>query len=246
MAAANVDLAFEVLRVIVTARSENHAIDTVVFDLGGVLIDWNPRYLYRKLICCEAEVERFLAEVCTAEWNHHLDAGRPFSVAIAELIEKHPQEESLIRAWGERWEEMLAGPIAGSVALLETMHDRGLSLHALTNWSAETFPIARHRFPFLARFESIVVSGEEGVAKPETAIFDLLVSRAGIEPGRSIFIDDNSQNIIAAAARGFHTILFTGPDALCEQLVDLRLIPGGQRRPCAEASMRARAGASTL
>lgn len=208
-----------------TTGSKIPAIDTVVFDLGGVLIDWNPRHLYRKLIFCEAAVERFLAEVCTAEWNHQLDAGRAFAEGVAELVEKHPQEESLIRAWEDRWEEMLAGPIAGSVALLEIMYDRGVSLHAITNWSAETFPIAQRQFPFLTRFETIIVSGEVGLVKPEPAIFDLLVNRAGIEPGRSIFIDDNPQNIITAAARGFHTILFTGPEALYEQLVNLGLIP---------------------
>lgn len=209
---------------IAAACSENHAIDTVVFDLGGVLIDWNPRHLYRKLIPCEAAVERFLAEVCTAEWNHHLDAGRAFDEGIAELIDKHPQKEPLIRAWQDRWEEMLAGPIAGSVALLEMLYEHGLSLHAITNWSAETFPIARRRFTFLARFETILVSGEEGLAKPDPAIFDLLVNRTGTEPGRSTFIDDNPLNISAAAARGFHTIHFTGPEALREQLLDLRLI----------------------
>ena len=216
---------------IAAACSESDAIDTVVFDLGGVLIDWNPRHLYRKLIACEAAVERFLAEVCTAEWNHHLDAGRTFAEGIAELVEKHPREEPLVRAWGDRWEEMLAGPIAGSVALLEILYERGVSLHAITNWSAETFPIARRRFRFLARFETIVVSGEEGLAKPDPAIFDLLVNRAGIEPGRSLFIDDNPLNIIAAAARGFRTIQFTGPEALREQLLDLRLIPSDLRGP---------------
>jgi 2-haloacid dehalogenase len=225
-------LSFGELRVISAACSEDHAIDTVVFDLGGVLIDWNPRHLYSKLITCEAAVERFLAEVCTAEWNHQLDAGRAFDEGIAELIKKHPQEESLIRAWQDRWEEMLAGPIAGSVALLEMMHDRGLSLHAITNWSAETFPIARRRFKFLARFKTIVVSGEEGLAKPEAAIFDLLVNRTGAQPGRSIFIDDNPLNITAAAALGFHTIHFTDPEALREQLLDLRLIPSDQRALC--------------
>lgn len=206
-------------------RSNSPAIDAVVFDLGGVLIDWNPRHLYRKLIDDEAEVERFLAEVCTADWNHGLDSGRPFDEAIAELVEIHPGQVSLIRAWKERWEEMVAGPIVGTVALLERLHGHGVSLHAITNWSAETFPVAR-RFPFLERFGTIVVSGEEGVSKPDAAIFELLVDRTAIEPGRSLFIDDNRSNVAAAAALGFRTVHFTDPDGLYARLLDLGLISG--------------------
>lgn len=206
------------------SRSEFPAIDAVVFDLGGVLIDWNPRHLYRKLISDEAAIERLLAEVCTAEWNHGLDSGRPFDEGIAELIEKHPGQESLIRAWKERWEEMLAGPIVGTVALLEGLHGRGVPLHAVTNWSAETFPVARRRFPFLNRFGTIVVSGEEGVSKPDAAIFELLVDRTAIEPGRTLFIDDNRSNVAVAAALGFCTVHFTDPDGLYARLLDLRLV----------------------
>lgn len=209
---------------ITVTRSKSYAVDTVVFDLGGVLVDWNPRYLYRKLIPDEAALEYFLAEVCSAEWNHLLDAGRPLDEGISQLVEKHPEWAPLIRAWKERWEEMVAGPIPGTVALLERLHARDVPLHALTNWSAETFPVARRRFPFLAHFGTIVVSGEEGLAKPESAIFDLLVNRAAIEPARTLFVDDKRSNIAAAAAHGFRTFHFSDPEGLNARLADLQLV----------------------
>jgi 2-haloacid dehalogenase len=200
------------------------AIDAVVFDLGGVLIDWNPRHLYRKLIEEEAKMERFLSEICSPVWNVKLDAGRPFDDGIDELVQRHPEEAPLIRAWKARWEEMLGGAIHGTVAILEELHASGMTLHALTNWSAETFPIGRKRFPFLDRFRTILVSGQEKLVKPDPRIFHLLVERTGVVPQRTVFVDDSRTNADAAASLGFHAIRFTDADALRARLASLGLV----------------------
>ncbi len=199
-------------------------IEAAVFDLGGVLIDWNPRHLYRKLFEDERQMERFLTEVCSPQWNLSLDAGRPFEEGAAELLARHPDSEPLIRAWKERWEEMLGGAIPGTVEILEELHAAGLPLHALTNWSAETFPIGLRRFPFLGRFRHILVSGQVGLVKPDPRIFALLVERTGLAPERSVFIDDSQANAAAAQRIGFHAIRFTGAEALRAELARLGLL----------------------
>ena len=199
-------------------------IDAVVFDLGGVLIDWNPRHLYRKLIEDEAKMERFPSEICSPVWNVTLDAGRSFDDGIAELLRRHPEEGDLIRAWKTRWEEMLGGPIDGTVALLEELHAAGMALHALTNWSAETFPIGRKRFSFLDCFRTILVSGQEKLVKPDPRIFHLLVERTGVVPQRTAFIDDSQANAEAAHRCGFHAIRFTDADDLRARLADLGVL----------------------
>lgn len=199
----------------------------VVFDLGGVLIDWDPRYLYRRVFGAdEAAMEHFLATVCTSEWNHRQDAGRPLAEATRLLKAEHPAEAALIELWAERWPEMIAGDIAETVAILEELDARGTPLYALTNWSAETFPHARERFPFLARFRGILVSGEVGVIKPDPRIYHLLFERFAIAPERTVFIDDNAANITAAAALGLHAHRFTGPAPLRAELGALGLLEG--------------------
>lgn len=199
-------------------------IDSVVFDLGCVLIDWNPRHLYRNLIADEGERERFLAEVCPQSWNERQDAGRPLADALAERVDRYPQHAALIRAYYGRWEEMLGGPIEGTVELLERLHARGVPLYALTNWSAELFPIARRRFGFLGRFRGIVVSGEEGVIKPDAEIFRRLCARHGIVPARSLFVDDNPANAEAALRLGFRAHRFETPARLAEELAACGLL----------------------
>jgi 2-haloacid dehalogenase len=152
----------------------HRAVDTVVFDLGGVLIDWDPRYLYRKLFAGdEPGMERFLAEVTTSAWNLSLDAGKPFGEAVAELIATHPHERARIEAYQDRWIEMISGPIPGTVALLEGLAARGVPLYAITNWAVETFALVRHdpAYAFLDLFRQIFVSGELKLIKPEPAIF---------------------------------------------------------------------------
>jgi len=190
----------------------------VIFDLGGVLIDWNPRYLYRSLFAEEAEMERFLAEVCPPAWNLSLDAGRPFEEAIAERVRLFPAEEARIRAWGERWPEMLQGPIEGTVAVLEALRERGVPLYALTNWSAETYPHAEARFPFLAWFESVLVSGREKLVKPNPAIYRRLLERERLTPAETLFVDDAAANVEGARAVGLQAHHFVSPEALREEL----------------------------
>jgi 2-haloacid dehalogenase len=197
---------------------------TVVFDLGGVLIDWNPRYLYRKLFSNEALMEEFLASVCNQAWNECQDAGRPWSEATAELVARFPEQEALVRAYHERWDEMLGGCIDGTVAVVEELHAAGVPMYALTNWSSETFHHARRRFPVLDRFRGIVVSGEEKVIKPDEKIFRVLFDRHGIDPYASVFIDDVDRNVAAARALGMTGIRFESPAQLRQELARLGLL----------------------
>jgi 2-haloacid dehalogenase len=198
----------------------------VVFDLGGVLIDWDPRHLYRKLFAGdEAAVEHFLATVCTHEWNRCQDAGRSFAEGARLLKAKHPDKAELIDAYGARFDEMIAGPIAGSVEILAELRDRGIPLYGLTNWSAETYPAALQRFAFLRWFREILVSGEVGLIKPDPRIFALLIERFAIEPHCAVYIDDVEANVAAARPLGIHAIHFTTPAILREELVALGLLP---------------------
>lgn len=197
----------------------------VVFDLGGVLIDWNPRYLYRKLFDGDdAAMEAFLTEVCSPSWNERQDAGRRFAEAEAEAIGRHPDKAALIRAWHARFDEMIAGAIDGTVAILAELKARGTPLYALTNWSGETFPPQRGRFDFLGWFGGILVSGDEGVIKPDPRIYRLLMERFAIPAGDAVFIDDNPANAAAAATLGIHAIQFRDPPALRRELGALGLL----------------------
>ncbi|MDW8444714.1 MAG: HAD family phosphatase [Acetobacteraceae bacterium] len=199
-------------------NADTPAIDAVIFDLGGVLIDWNPRHLYRKLFDDEAEMERFLAEVCTPAWNLEQDRGRPWAQAIAELSARHPEKAELIAAYRGRWPEMLNGAIAGTVGLLDRLGDAGVPLFALTNWSAETWPYAERLYPFLERFRGIVVSGRIGMVKPEPAIYRHALARFGLAPERTLFIDDSARNVAGARAVGLVAVRYTGPEALASDL----------------------------
>jgi 2-haloacid dehalogenase len=199
--------------------------DIVIFDLGGVLIQWDPRHLYRKLFAGdEAAMEQFLATVCTHEWNRGQDAGRTFAAGAALLKAQYPEKAELIDAYGDRFDEMMPGPIAGSVDILEELKDRRVSLYALSNWSAETYPSARARFDFLSWFHGVVISGEVGVNKPDPRIFTALCERYGIDRRRAAFIDDSPANVSAAEELGIHGILFTTPPALRSELAGLRLL----------------------
>ena len=186
-----------------------------VFDLGGVLIEWDPRRLYRKLFDGdEAAMEAFLGSVCTREWNEQQDAGQRFADGVAQLTGKFPEFAPLIEAYDSRWDEMLGGADEGSVALLAELRARGTPLYALTNWSAEKFPIARRRFDFLEWFDGIVVSGEVGVKKPDPRIFRLLIETHGLDPASAVYIDDAPANVAAAGAAGFRALHFESPGGL--------------------------------
>lgn len=190
-----------------------------VFDLGGVLIDWNPRYLYRKLFNGDQNaMEHFLANICTPSWNTEQDAGRSFAEGCALLKTVHPEAAYLIDAWFERYDEMLAGPIQGTVDLMSNLRHKGIPLYALSNWSAETFPFALKRFEFLKWFEGIMLSGEVGLVKPDPKIYDLFLKTFAINPASAVYIDDLEPNVRSAAAVGMHGILFTDPAALRNDL----------------------------
>jgi len=204
----------------------NKDIDTIIFDLGGVLIDWNPRYLYRKIFNTEEEVTWFLENICTNEWNDRQDAGRTFQEATDELVAKFPDHEIPIRAWYDRWQETIPGPVHETVEILKHFKDNPTHrLYALTNWSAETFPWALNTFDFLHWFEGIVVSGIEKTRKPFPDFYQILFGRYYIDPSRALFIDDNIKNIEGGKAVGLNTIHFESPAQLKAALQKAKLIP---------------------
>jgi len=189
--------------------------NTIIFDLGGVMIDWDPRHLYRKIFDDEQEMEYFLSEICTHEWNHEQDAGRTIQEATELLIPQFPKYESQIRAFYGRWREMLNGSVTRSVEIQQQfIRDPRFKVVALTNWSAETWPWALEIFPFLHDFEDVLVSGREKMAKPEHRIYELCLQRFGIEASKSIFIDDSERNVIAAREVGIHAIHFTSAEKM--------------------------------
>jgi 2-haloacid dehalogenase len=195
------------------------AIHNLIFDLGAVLIDWNPRYLYRQLFESEEGMEHFLEKVCTSEWNEEQDGGREISVAQALLIDQFPEYSAEILAFYGRWTEMLGGDIAGTVAILRDLKNKGQhGLFALTNWSAETWPMAVERFDFLNWFDGILVSGQEKMRKPDPRIYMAICEKHKLQPAHTLFIDDNQRNILAAQDFGLQTIHFTNPKTLAEAL----------------------------
>ncbi len=202
----------------------NDAPTSVVFDLGGVLIDWDPRHLYRELIKDEAAMKAFLADVVGQTWNRQQDAGRSIAEANAELIANHPEHRELIEAYYGEFDRMMKGPIDGTVEVLQDLSANQVPLYALTNWSAETFPLAQARFDFLDLFKGVVVSGREGMRKPDTAIFELLCDRYDLEAEDTLFIDDHRPNVEAAEKLGFHTVLFSGPSQLRGRLTGWGLL----------------------
>lgn len=193
----------------------------VIFDLGGVLLEWDPRNLYRRLIPDAEACEHFLTEVCPPEWNHQQDAGRSFAEAEAEAISRHPDKADLIRAWLPGFSEMIPNAVEGTVDILERLHAKNVPLYALTNFSGETFKPTFKRFPFFQRFRGIVVSGDEKMLKPEARIYQLLCSRYGVDPKDAIFIDDVPKNVEGANAVGIHGIHFRSPAQLEQELRSL-------------------------
>ena len=197
----------------------------IIFDFGGVLLDWNPHHLYRKLFGDDAEaVERFLTEIGFAEWNLEQDRGRPFATAVAEMSERFPHYADLIKAYDERWEESVAGPIQHTVDILYRLKQAGYSLYGLSNWSAETFRRVRHKHAFMELFEAILISGEVQLVKPDPRIYALLLGQIGRTAEECLFIDDSEANIAAASRLGFRTIRFESPRQLESELHRLGLL----------------------
>ena len=186
----------------------------VLFDVGNVIVDWDPRRLYRKIFPDAAEMDAFLDEVCTMAWHTEHDRGRPFAHGADLLIAEHPQHELAIRAWRGRWDEMFAGAIPETEAVLHDLHARGVPIHGLTNMSPEVWPGVQAMSEAFALFDTVVVSGDEGLIKPDPAIFRLACARTGLAPADMVFVDDNAANIAAAHALGFPTVRFADPAAL--------------------------------
>ncbi|MDA9406436.1 MULTISPECIES: HAD family hydrolase [unclassified Bradyrhizobium] len=189
-------------------------IRSIVFDLGGVLVDWDPRYLYQQLIPDHEEREWFLRECCSRDWILEQDLGRPWVEGNEILIARYPEHRHLIEAFRARWRDMLRGPIAETVSLLGRLHQRDVPLYALSNWSADTFELSRDRLPFLGMFSGVLISGEVGIRKPDRRFFHILGERYGVEPNTSVFVDDTKENVDAAAALGFDAIHCISPAAL--------------------------------
>ena len=191
---------------------------SIVFDFGGVLADWNPRYLYRKIFSSEKEMEYFLSHVCDGDWNAELDAGKSFSRAVAERAALYPQYANPIRAYHKRWGEMISGEVAGTHALVRRLKQKGYKVYGLSNWSAETFPIAKKRFPIFALFDGIVLSGEEKLIKPDPQIFKRLLLRFDLCAEECLFIDDSQANVSAARRLGFDVVRFENAGQLEREL----------------------------
>lgn len=198
-------------------------VDTVIFDLGNVLIRFDPRRLFRKLLPDDASIERFFEETGFHAWNLEMDGGKRFADGIAEQSRRFPHYRPLFKAFFHRWDETVGEPIAESIDLLRTLKREGISTYALTNFSAETFPLALARFPFLADFDGAVVSGRERLLKPEPAICRRLLQRYSVEPANAVFIDDKLENVETARDLGLHGIHFVDPAAVRMALRELGL-----------------------
>jgi 2-haloacid dehalogenase len=203
----------------------NNEIDAIIFDLGGVLIDWNPSYVFDKMFSDEEQKKHFFENICTHEWNEKQDAGRPLKEATEELVHKHPEWKEYIEAYYGRWEEMLGGPIHETVEILRQLKEAGRhKIYALTNWSAELFPIALERYEFLHWFDGRVVSGEEKTRKPFPEFYQLILDRFQLTPQETLFIDDNLRNAEAAEKIGLQTIRFHSPFQLKNDLVQMGIL----------------------
>ena len=193
--------------------------DVVIFDFGGVLVDWNPHYLYDPYFGSREKADWFLANICNSAWNVQMDGGKPFEEGIAERVGEYPEWEKEIRMYRSEWLKMMGGQIPGMQEVVEDLKAQGYRLYGLTNWAADTFALVRHTYPVFDLLDGIVVSGEEKVAKPDPRIFRILFERYRVNPSEAVFIDDNKPNIDAARALGLQTILFQSAEQLRESLV---------------------------
>ena len=195
-------------------------IDNIIFDLGGVLIDWDPEYVYLDVFNGDRQkMQWFFDNICTHDWNENQDAGYPMAKATEERVALFPEHEELIRMFYGRWDDMLGESIKGTVNILESLiNSSQYKVVALTNWSHETFPKALKKFDFLHWFEGIVVSGEEKTRKPFSEIYEITLNRFSLEPKQTIFIDDNLRNVEAAIALGINGIHFKSPEKLIKEV----------------------------
>jgi 2-haloacid dehalogenase len=201
-------------------------IKNIVFDLGGVLIDWNPEYVFLKEFRGDREkMNWFFNTICTSSWNEEQDAGYSIEMATNERVAMFPKHERLIRMYYGEWEQMLGFEHTETVEILRRLHDsKEHSIYSLTNWSNETFPVALKKFPFLSWFKGILVSGDVGLKKPDPEIYKLLLDRYGLEANTCVFIDDRNENVKAASALGFSGIVFKNHTQLSKDLKKLNII----------------------
>lgn len=197
-------------------------IDTIIFDLGNVLIRWDPTVIYRDYFKTEKELDSFFQNVCTLEWNEEQDKGRLIVEATDLLVQEHPHLEVPIRMYYDRWTEMILGPVDGTPEILQKLYDdKKYRLLALTNWSAELFPYALDNFKFLQYFENILVSGEEKMKKPDLEIYNRFIEKYEVNPSSCVFIDDSAKNIIGAQEAGINTIHFKNANLLKQELMSI-------------------------
>ena len=195
-------------------------IKNIVFDFGGVLVDWNPRYLYDKYFGDEQQAQWFLDNICLYSWNLQMDGGKPFAEGVAELQAEYPEWAEVIGIYHTRWVEMMGGEVEGTADVLRRLKAKGYGIYGLTNWSAETFPLIRDTYSVFGEFDGIVVSGEEHLLKPNAAIYHCLFERYNLQPEESIFIDDNADNVAAAKAVGMESVRFVDAATLVQQLAE--------------------------
>lgn len=194
---------------------KSQSIDTIVFDLGGVLVDWNPEYLYEKIFPDPEARRYFLENICTADWNAAQDGGRTIAEANEILLALYPEYREAILAYYDRWEEMFRGPVPGTLEIFYRLTENpAYKVYALTNWSAETWERGLKLFPFFSLFDGILVSGHEKMIKPGPEIYHLLMERFDLDPGKLIFFDDNKKNVVAAQQLGFNAFVFQSPEQL--------------------------------
>ena len=196
-------------------------IKNIIFDFGGVLLDWNPRYLYKSYFNNDQEMEHFLADICNGEWNIKQDAGRPFAEAVKELQAKIPEYAEAIQMYDDDWEKMLKCELPESIDLLKELKSMGYGIYGLTNWSAEKIGYAFANYSFFSLFDGIVVSGVEKVVKPDRKIYEILLERYSLKPGECVFIDDNQDNVDMAKALGINAIRFDNIGNVKEHLETL-------------------------
>lgn len=199
-------------------------VDTVIFDLGNVLVQWSPANLYRKIFKEEKEVDYFLSNVATMAWHTQQDAGRSPEEGTEALVKKHPDWEHPIRAFYARWEEMFSGPIEGSVQILKELKESGVKLFALSNWNAELYNRTLNDFPFLQWFDGKVLSGEVKMKKPDENIYNELLQRYRIHPSQALFVDDSEKNVETAHKLGIRSHRFTTPELLRKELESLQIL----------------------
>jgi 2-haloacid dehalogenase len=198
-------------------------VDSVLWDFGGVLTDWDPQHLYRKVIPDDAEREHFLTNVVSREWHLQHDAGVRFADTIPVLRAQHPEHAAAIDLYLERYVEMIGGPIEGTTEIVEELHERGVPQYGLTNMPHEAWPPIRDAWPVMGGLAGVVVSGTERLAKPDPAIFELAIERFGLDPGRTVFVDDVARNVAGAESSGFRALLFTDAATLRADLRELGL-----------------------